>query len=139
MYSLSSDKHIYANGRIVSFLYDRRECKPTGNGENHRCDVILVQIGETLKENKLWVIECKSKVELSHAEKAIKQIDGCINVIHNAKGWKVEKCVIGKSFSHEAAIKLSNAGIRYDTNTQSNQCKDMKDIIVAVQKVKGFK
>ncbi|MCL4479889.1 MAG: hypothetical protein M1113_00140 [Candidatus Thermoplasmatota archaeon] len=136
---MSSDKHIYANGRIVSFLYDRRECKPTGDGENHRCDVILVQIGETLKENKLWVIECKSKVKLSHAKKAIEQIDGCIDVIHNAKGWKIEKCVIGKSFSNEAAIKLSNAGIMHATNTPSNQCENIKDIIVAVQKVKGFK
>ena len=121
---------------MISFLYDRAECKPSGGGQNHRCDVILVEVDKMSKDNSIWVIECKSKVEISHAEKAIKQIDGCCDIIHIAKGWKVKKCVIGKQFSNEAVTKLKNKGIMSVVANQSKQCKKIKDVITAVQKIK---
>jgi hypothetical protein len=132
----SSEHHVYANDKIISFLYDRPDCKPKGGRGDHRCDVILVEIGENTEDKYLWAIECKSKVERHEAEKAIKQIEGCLNIIDNAKGWKIEKCVIGSSFSAEATLLLKDKGIIHTEVSLSNQCKRIKNIVVAAKKIK---
>ena len=133
----SSGHHVYANDKIISFLYDRPDCKPKGGSGDHRCDVILVEIGENTEGKYLWAIECKSKVERHEAEKAIKQIEGCLNIIDNAKGWKIQKCVIGNSFSAEATHMLESRAIMHATDSQSNQCIRIKNIVVAAKKIKS--
>ena len=132
-----SGHHVYANDKIISFLYDRPDCKPKGGSGDHRCDVILVEIGENTEGKYLWAIECKSKVERHEAEKAIKQIEGCLNIIDNAKGWKIQKCVIGNSFSAEATHMLESRAIMHATDSQSNQCIRIKNIVVAAKKIKS--
>ena len=132
--SLSNECHVYANNGIVSFLYDRPECKPKGSGE-HRCDVILIEYSEI---KCLWIIECKGKVDSSAAGKAITQIEKCLNVIRNVNGWKIKKCVIGDSYRQEAARLLESKKIMHIEFKNSRTEERIKNIVEAVNKIKGY-
>lgn len=132
--SLSNECHVYANNGIVSFLYDRPECKPKGSGEN-RCDVILIESSEI---KRLWIIECKGRVDSSAASKAITQIEKCISVIRNVNGWEIKKCVIGDSFRHEAARLLESKKISHIEFKDSRTEERIKKVVEAVKKIKGY-
>jgi hypothetical protein len=132
--SLSNECHVYANNGIVSFLYDRPECKPKGSGE-HRCDVILIESSES---KRLWIIECKGKVDSNAASKAINQIEKCLDVIRNVNGWEIKKCVIGNSYKQEAARLLANKKILHIEFKNSRTEEGMKNIVEAVKKIKGY-
>jgi hypothetical protein len=131
--SLSNEYHVYANEGIVSFLYDRPECKPKGSGE-HRCDVILIKFSMS---KQLWIIERKSKVGDSEASTAIEQIEGCLKVIDVVVDWEIKKCVIGESFGNEAARKLGINKIVHFRFKNSRTLKEEKDIVNAVKKITG--
>jgi len=132
--SLSHKGYVYANNGIVSFLYDRPECKPKENGD-HRCDVILIEFSES---KNLWIIECKSEVNHEHAKVAAQQIEGCLNVISAANDWKKIKCVIGKSFKQDAVEFFKrNKIIHFNNNNESRKNKIEENIVNAVEKIKG--
>jgi len=131
--SLSNECHVYANEGIVSFLYDRPECKPKGNGER-RCDVILIEFSEI---KALWIIECKGKVNRSRAKDAADQIEGCSKVINNAGDWQIKKCVIGKWPSQEAIVLLKSKGISFIGLKNSRITKREENIVNAVKKIRG--
>ena len=132
--SLSNECHVYANNDIVSFLYDRPECKPKGSGGN-RCDVILIEFSEI---KLIWIIECKARVDRSVASKAITQIENCVSVIRNINGWKIQKCVIGDSYNQEAARLLGSKKIMHLEFKDSRVEERIKKIIEAVNKIKGY-
>jgi hypothetical protein len=134
MISLSNKCHVYANNGIVSFLYDRPECKPKGSGE-HRCDVILIECSEI---KRLWVIECKSSVDRRAASNAIEQIEKCVNVIRYLNGWEIQKCVIGESYKEEAARLLWQNKIMHIEFHKSRADERIKKIVEAVKKIKGY-
>jgi hypothetical protein len=138
--SLSNECHVYANEGIVSFLYDRPECKPKGSGE-HRCDVILIKfsMSEQSVSKQLWIIERKSHVGNSEAETAIEQIEGCLKMIKvvRDRGWVIKKCVIGESYVNNAARKLGDNKIMHFRLTESSTLKEEKDIVDAVKKITG--
>jgi len=130
---LSHKGYVYANNGVVSFLYDRPECKPEGDG-GHRCDVILVEFSES---KNLWIIECKSEVRGDHAKTAVQQIDGCVKVISVANDWKIIKCVIGKSFTHDA-VKFFGRNIIHFNLNEGRKNKREENIVNAVKKIKGY-
>jgi len=138
--SLSNEYHVYANEGIVSFLYDRPECKPKGSGE-HRCDVILIKfsMSEQSVSEQLWIIERKSHVGKSEANTAIEQINGCLKMINvvRDRGWVIKKCVIGESYDNGAARKLQSNNIIRFRLTESSTLKEEKDIADAVTKITG--
>lgn len=133
---MSKTTHVYANDLIVSFLYDRDECQPDGKPDSHRCDIILAEFSQS---KTLWIIECKSKVSSSTAQKAIKQIDGCMEVIRNLHGWNINKCVIGKSYEHLAVKLLYKNDILHYEFEKPNQKQEIKNIINAVKNLSGYK
>ena len=100
MISLPDGHHIYANDKIVSFLYDRPECRSANGPFNRTCDVILLEFSDS-GDSYIWLIECKSNVTRSTASTAAEQIESCLRVIKNARGWKIMKCIIADSFGHD--------------------------------------
>ena len=132
--SLSNEYHVYANKGIVSFLYDRPECKPKGSGE-HRCDVILIEFSQ---RKLIWIIECKSEVGDREASTAIKQIEGCSKMIHNAGDWQIKKLVIGEEFPSQRAVRsLGLKGILHTELKSSRIDKGLESIVNAVKKIEG--
>ena len=100
--------HVYANNNYLSFLYDRKECRPRDGGGNHRCDVILLNVNSS---KEIWIIECKSAVQTKQAKEAVEQIRGCFEKIKNARGWEIKKCVVGNTFDQLAVKELERSKI----------------------------
>lgn len=138
MSSLPNERHVYANNNIVSFLYDRRECRPTGGRGNHKCDVILLEFSEGSESKSLWVIERKEKVDRGKASDAIGQIEGCLNIINSSSEWTIKRCVIAKSFEHEAALLLRQKNVMHYEITNSRNKVEIKNIINAVNQINGY-
>ncbi|MHB1623334.1 MAG: hypothetical protein ACYCSO_09110 [Cuniculiplasma sp.] len=132
---MPDEHHVYANNDVVSFLYDRPECRSTGGSGNHKCDVILMEVSAS---KCLWIIECKSVVSRSTASNAVNQIEGCLNVIHNARGWQIEKCVIAESFNQEAARLLESKRVLHFEFSGGRTDERTRNIVNAVKKIKGY-
>ena len=135
MISLANKVHIYANDRVVASLYDRKECKSNGGTGNHRCDVILLEFSE---RKTVWVIELKGKINRDKANKAIKQIEGCTQVIDHNKDWVVQKCIIGKRYNQEAVHLLKNKNVLHLQFAESNINSRHGYVVSAVRKLHGF-
>jgi len=132
--SLSNKCHVYANKGIVSFLYDRPECKPKGSGE-HICDIILIEFSQ---RKLIWIIECKSTVDYGKANDAIKQIEGCSKMIYNDRDWDIKKLVIGKKEVKAEAVKLLEKEKILHIELKSSRIdKGLESIVNAVKKIEG--
>ena len=138
MNPLPSERHVYINNNIVSFLYDRRDCRPTGGRGNHKCDVILLEFSERPENKSLWVIERKGKVDRGKASDAIGQIEGCLNIIKSSQDWSIRRCVIANSFEHDAVLLLSQKKVMHFEITNSRNKEEIKNIINAVNQINGY-
>lgn len=124
--------HLYANDLIVSYLYDRRECRPAGGPADFRCEVFLAEFVDN--DKRLWVIERKNgRVDYDKASHTSEQIDACIEVLDAPRGWHIRKCVIAESFSADGVQFLFHNDIThldFDLNRHSQQ---ERNIITAVR------
>ena len=138
MNPLPSERHVYINNNIVSFLYDRRDCRPTGGRGNHRCDVILLEFSERPGSKSLWVIERKGKVDRGKASDAIDQIEGCLNIIKSSLDWSIRRCVIANAFEQDAVLLLRQKNVMHFEITNSRNKEEIKNIINAVNQINGY-